>query len=83
MQILLYISRAKSSRKIINEDYLIGKLNTVTKVQCLTLEDYTFTEKISIFKAAKIIIGSYGAGLVFSMFTEENSQLIDILGPNF
>jgi capsular polysaccharide biosynthesis protein len=79
----IYLSRGGAKRKILNETAVISELQKVAPFICINAEDYTFGEQISIFKSAKIVVGSHGAGLVNSVFMQEGTVMVELLGPNY
>jgi capsular polysaccharide biosynthesis protein len=46
------------------------------------MEDYTFCEQIDIFTNSKLIVAPHGAGLVYSIFCNKDSHVIEIIPPN-
>lgn len=87
---LIYISRNKSEgihgsasenikrRHILNEDELFKILEPLG-FEKIYLEDYPVSKKIELFNTAKIIVSPHGAGLVFSLFANKNTHIIEIV----
>lgn len=79
----VYLSRGGAKRKILNESAVISELQKVAPFVFINAEDYSFADQISIFKSAKIVVGSHGAGLVNSLFMQEGTAIVELLGPNY
>ena len=90
---LVYISRKKACgligsaseniirRHIINEDELFDKLQDLG-FEKFYLEDYDVEKKIEIFNTAKIVVSPNGGGLTFSLFSNKETKIIEILPHN-
>lgn len=68
-------------RQIVNEDELILGLEKIG-FKCINFEDYTVSEKIRMFNNAKIILSPQSGGLVFSLFADQKTKVIEIYPPN-
>jgi hypothetical protein len=69
-------------RKMVNEDILVSKLEELGFKEIFA-EKLTTDEKISIFKNAKIIIGSIGGGMCNLLFSPSTVHSIVIVTPFF
>ena len=80
---ILYISRNNSkTRRMINEEELLAKLSILgMPILKVYLEDYSFPEKIALFKGSKLVIGPHGSGLSFLPFVNEGYGILEIFGP--
>jgi len=74
------ISTGKNRRYIKNHDklknYLSNKFNN--KFKNIILEHLSFSEQITYFNNAKIIIAQHGAGLVNLVFCKQNTKILEI-----
>jgi capsular polysaccharide biosynthesis protein len=77
----IYISRGTSTRRVLNERHLVDKLCEIAPFVLIDLESLSLPEIISLFKAAKVVIGSYSEYSVLSVFMDEGSSLIEFFGP--
>jgi len=64
-------------RQILNETELINKL-TILNFKIIQLEDYNFQQKIELFNTSSIILSPQGGCLTFSLFANENTNIIEI-----
>jgi hypothetical protein len=64
-------------RQILNEDELVNKLKEYD-IDFIFLEDYTLEEKIKIFKLASLIISPNSGGLTFSLYSDENTNIVEL-----
>jgi len=79
----LFISRKNASyRRILNEEELLPFLQRegFTIIQPETL---SFTEQISLFQSAEVILAPHGAGLANLVFSKPGTKLIEIFPPRF
>jgi hypothetical protein len=67
-------------RNLINEDELCDKLTNIYGFNCINLEDYNFNDKIDIFQNSKIIITPMGGALIFAIFANISTKIIEIYG---
>ncbi len=75
----IYISRKNSKyRNVTNEDVLI-ELLTSMEFKILNLEEMSLKSQLVHFKAAKVIIGAHGAGLINMIFSE-NAKVLELIG---
>jgi hypothetical protein len=73
----IYITRSDAkSKKIINEIELIKELKKYG-FKIYKLSTMNFIKKIKLFYQAEIIVGSHGAGLLHSLFSE-NCKIIEL-----
>lgn len=80
----LLISRDKPGaiRKITNEDALYDALRPFG-VERLFPEDLPFTDEISLFNDAEIVIGACGAGLANLMWCQPGTAVIELFSPRY
>jgi hypothetical protein len=90
---LIYISRKKAfgligseseniiRRNVINEDELFEKLQEFG-FEKIYLEDYEVKKKIELFNTARMVIAPNGGGLVFSLFANKCTKIIEIIPRN-
>ena len=80
---ILYVSRNNSkTRRMTNEDDLLDGLSKLASpVLKVYLEDYSFSEKISLFKGSKMVVAPHGSGLAFLPFVKEGCGVLEIFGP--
>ena len=64
-------------RQILNEIELSEKLKEFG-IETIFLEDYQIKEKIDIFHNSELIISPNSGGLTFTMFSTENTKIIEI-----
>ena len=73
----IYISRSDAkSKKIINEIELIRELKKYG-FKIYKLSSMNFIKKIKLFYQAELIVGSHGAGLLHSLFSE-NCKIVEL-----
>lgn len=90
----IYICRSKSHlcegnrednnikrRHILNEIELIEDLQEIG-FKAIHFEDYSVSEKIQIFNKAEYVVAPQSGGMVFSLFAEKNTNIIEIYPPN-
>lgn len=68
-------------RQIINEEELVSELKKVG-FNCINFEDYSVEQKIQIFNSADVVLSPQSGGLVFSLFANEKTKIIEIYPPN-
>lgn len=73
----LYISRAHSTRPIVNEDELLPILRQYG-FEIVTCEQLTVAEQIALFAEATCILGAHGAGLTNLLFAQPGTKVIEI-----
>jgi hypothetical protein len=73
----LLFNHCKKTRQMNNENDLIPFLNS-ENVKIIQLEDYPFEEKIKLFKSSKIIIAPHGSSLLFSIFCNLTTKIVEI-----
>jgi len=69
-------------RKLVNEDELVLLLKKHDFVEVFT-ENMSMVDKINLFANAENIIGPIGGGLVNSVFSKKDCNLISIMSPEF
>jgi hypothetical protein len=79
---ILYISRNNSkTRRMTNEDDLLANLSVLgVPILKVYLEDYSFPEKIALFKGSKLIVAPHGSELSFLPFVTEGYGVLEIFG---
>jgi len=78
-----YISRRKGKkRRLAGEDLLEERLNArgVTILHC---EELSFKEQVRIFRGARVVIGTHGAGLSNLAWCEAPCRVIEIFPRNY
>jgi capsular polysaccharide biosynthesis protein len=73
----LYISRANSARRILNEDELLPILRH-HGFEIIFSEEYTIAEQIALFAEASVIAGAHGAGFTNVLFARPGTTVIEI-----
>lgn len=68
-------------RHILNESELIEDLQELG-FKTIHFEDYSVSEKIQIFNNAEYVVAPQSGGLVFSLFANKNTNIIEIYPPN-
>lgn len=68
-------------RQIINEDELVESLKKIG-IKSIFFEDYTVSEKIQIFNNASLVVAPQSGGLIFSLFANKNTDIVEIYPPN-
>lgn len=68
-------------RHILNEVELIEDLRELG-FKAIHFEDYTVSEKIQIFNSAEYVVAPQSGGLIFSLFSNNNTNIIEIYPPN-
>jgi len=68
-------------RQIINEQELVDKLSEFG-IKSIYFEDYTVTQKIQIFKDASLVVAPQSGGLIFTLFAQQNTDVVEIYPPN-
>ena len=70
--------RNYSKRHLVNENELLEKL---PEFQLIHMENYTFLEQVALFSSAHTIISPHGAALIFSLFSNKNTKIIELSTP--
>jgi len=78
----VYISRSKSSRPLLNEEYIENSLRIIG-FEILYLEETDFVEQIRLFKNCELIVGAHGAGLANIVWCGADAKVIEIFDSNF
>lgn len=68
-------------RQIVNEQELVDRLADVG-IKSVYFEDYTVSQKIQIFKNASLVVAPQSGGLIFTLFAEQNADIVEIYPPN-
>jgi capsular polysaccharide biosynthesis protein len=73
----IYISRARSTRRYVeNEDEVCAYLRTL-EFEVLYFEDYSFAEQVALIHQAKTVVSIHGAALALIMFMKDNSNVLE------
>jgi capsular polysaccharide biosynthesis protein len=68
---------------MLNEDDLLEGLSRLgVPILKVNLEEYSFAEKVALFKGSKMVIGPHGANLSFLPFVNEGLGVLEIFGPH-
>ncbi len=73
----LYISRANSTRPIVNETELLPILDKYD-FEIVFCENLSVVEQIALFAEAKCILGAHGAGFANVLFSKPGTIMIDL-----
>ncbi|MFA6989418.1 MAG: glycosyltransferase 61 family protein [Candidatus Gastranaerophilaceae bacterium] len=79
---IIYLSRNKGSRRILNEQELINYLNNMG-FQVVYPESMSYEEQIAAFANAEVILTQHGAGLTNLCFCKPSTKVIEIFNENF
>lgn len=77
---MIYISREKSRRKILNEEKLIPIVKSFG-FDVVNCEDLSFIEQIKLFSGTKVILGEHGSGMNNQIFSPYGCNTIEIYNP--
>ena len=72
------LNNGQKTRYVLNEEELQETLD-INNIKQICLEDYSFIEKINIFRTSELIISPHGSALVFSLFSDKNSTIIELI----
>ncbi len=72
---------AAKRRQIVNEQEIVDKLSEIG-IKSVYFEDYTVSEKIQIFKDASLVVAPQSGGLIFSLFGNQDMDVVEIYPPN-
>lgn len=78
----IYISRKKSSRSPKNE-LMIEEILKEFGFDIIVSEELSFSDQVSIFSEAEVILGPHGAGLANLVFSSSRARLIELVPPHF
>ncbi|MDD3150422.1 MAG: glycosyltransferase family 61 protein [Candidatus Gastranaerophilales bacterium] len=79
----IYLSREDAEyRKIVNEKEVFKYLELLGYKKII-LTGKSFQEQISIFANAKYVVSAHGAGLVNTIFSPENTQIVEFLSADY
>jgi hypothetical protein len=73
----IYISRAKSSRKIVNENELLPILLEYN-FEVVFCEELSLQEQIRLFSESNVVMGAHGAGVFNHIFCNPGATVIEI-----
>jgi hypothetical protein len=78
----IFISRAGSTRAILNEADLIPLLNA-HGFEIVQAEKLSLTEQVRLFSQAQIVAGAHGAGMMNQLFAPKGTDIIEFFNPVF
>ncbi len=79
----LYISRAKARRRLVsNEDALWSQLEAQGFAR-IYLEDLAWSEQVNVFRHAKVIVASHGAGLANLVFCRPETRVVEFFNRTY
>ena len=80
----IYVSRADSvnSRRLINEDRLINALISLG-FKIYRLSELSFSEQVSLFSQARIVIGVHGAGFANLTFAPRGTVVFELFSEQY
>jgi len=73
----VYISRAKSARKVVNEAELLPVLRNF-HFEVAVCEDLSLAQQIELFSDARVVLGPHGAGIINQIFCQPGATVIEI-----
>ena len=75
------ISREKAPmRRWLNEDALLAALGD--RAQSVLAEDLSFRDQMNLFRHAKVIVATHGAGLANTLFCQPGARVIEVTSRN-
>jgi hypothetical protein len=81
-QRLVYISRSRASRGLINEVEIRPILDKYG-FETLICEDLSFEDQVKIFSEAKVVLGPHGAGIYNQIFCHPGATIIEIYNKDY
>jgi len=83
-QRLIYISRSDSinSRRLINEDKLVKALVPLG-FEVYQLSELSFSDQVSLFSSAKMVVGAHGAGLTNLTFVPKGAVVYELFPERY
>ncbi len=79
----VYIRRSDSSiRRVINEEELVAQLKPLGFVD-YELSKLSFSQKVNLFRSAKVVVGATGAGLSNLIFCNPKTKILEIFHSTF
>lgn len=80
---ILIVSRAHlDNRKIVNEDDLVASLAPLG-ARRVVLENYALPEQIAMVRAARVLVGCHGAGMINGGFLGQGGRVIEITARQY
>lgn len=76
----ILISRRRSTRALENEEQL-EEFCTSLGIAVVYSEELSFSEQISVFAQAELVVGNHGAGLANFVFSGPGAVLVEIVSP--
>ncbi len=78
----IYFTRGNSSRKIINEDFIIKFLEQ-NGFNIVDPELLSISEQINLMQQTNIVIGAHGAAMSNILFSKEGCRVIELFSPDY
>lgn len=78
----IYVSRAHSSRKIINENEILEILED-HDFKIIYCEKMSLLDQINLFSNAEVILGPHGAGMYNQIFCDSGTIIIEIYNKEY
>lgn len=75
----LYVSRSRTTKRRLTNELRVHDMVAAAGFQVVHLEDLDFGERITMFRAAEIVMGPHGAGLAGIIWCDAGSRLIELL----
>lgn len=79
----IYISRANSKRRILNEEDLLEAMQSYAPFEKVILDRLPVSDQIGIFRNAEVVVGSHGAGLVNCLHMIKPLGIFEIFGSKY
>jgi capsular polysaccharide biosynthesis protein len=76
----VYVSRARTRRRVLNEDELLPILREY-EFEVVCCEELSLREQIRLFAEASVILGAHGSGLNNSLFVPPGGKLLELYNP--
>ncbi|NTU78067.1 MAG: glycosyltransferase family 61 protein [Chloroflexales bacterium] len=73
----IYISRASSARKVVNEAELLPVLQAYG-FEVVRCEELTMSEQIRLFSEATAVVGAHGAGMINPIFANPGAIVLEL-----
>lgn len=78
----LYISRADSTRKIVNEEAVLAQLVPLG-FESVVCSAYSVAEQIRLFAEAAIVVGAHGANLTNTVFMAPDTVVVEMMDRGY
>ena len=76
---IVYISRRKARGRFIQNEEALEAMLAEFGTESVCLEDFSFTEQVSLMQRTRLLISIHGAGLTNMMFMQEGGTVMEIL----